>query len=69
MDYLEFTARVTSHIPDKGQVMIHYYGFYSNAHMGKMRKAVCNSLYPLITKDGPTYVHYKSWAEMIRKVY
>ena len=22
MDYLEFIARVTSHIPDKGQVMI-----------------------------------------------
>jgi len=24
MDYLEFIARVTSHIPDKGQVMIRY---------------------------------------------
>ena len=32
------TARVTSHIPDKGQVMIRYYGLYSNAHRGKMRK-------------------------------
>jgi hypothetical protein len=26
MDYLEFIARVTSHIPDKGQVMVRYYG-------------------------------------------
>jgi len=26
MDYLEFIARVTSHVPDKGQVMIRYYG-------------------------------------------
>jgi len=26
MDYLEFIARVTSHIPEKGQVMIRYYG-------------------------------------------
>jgi hypothetical protein len=26
MDYLEFIARVTSHIPDKGQVTIRYYG-------------------------------------------
>ena len=25
MDYLEFIARVTSHIPDKGQVMVRYY--------------------------------------------
>jgi len=39
MDYLEFIARVTSHIPDKGQVMVRYYGLYSNAHRGKMRKA------------------------------
>jgi hypothetical protein len=28
-------ARVTSHIPDKGQVMIRYYGLYSNAHRGQ----------------------------------
>jgi hypothetical protein len=26
IDYLEFIARVTSHIPDKGQVMVRYYG-------------------------------------------
>jgi hypothetical protein len=39
MDYLEFIARVTSHIPDKGQVMVRYYGFYANAHRGKVRKA------------------------------
>jgi hypothetical protein len=34
MDYLEFIARVTSHIPDKGQVTTRYYGLYSNG--GKM---------------------------------
>ena len=31
MDYLEFTARVTSHIPDKGQVTVRYFGLYANA--------------------------------------
>jgi hypothetical protein len=31
MDYLEFVARVTSHIPDKGQVTVRYYGLYANA--------------------------------------
>ena len=39
MDYLEFIARVTSHIPDRGQVMVRYYGLYANAHRGKARKA------------------------------
>jgi len=38
MDYLEFIARVTSHIPDKGQVMIRYYGLYAKAHRGKVKK-------------------------------
>jgi len=32
MDYLEFIARVTSHIPDKGQVMIRYYGLCKALH-------------------------------------
>ena len=39
MDYLEFIARVTSHIPDKGQVMVRYYGPYANAYRGKVKKA------------------------------
>jgi hypothetical protein len=39
MDYLEFIARVTAHIPDKGQVMVRYYGLYANAHRGKVKKA------------------------------
>ena len=39
MDYLEFIARVTSHIPDKGQVRVRYYGLYANAHRGKVKKA------------------------------
>ena len=44
MDYLEFIARVTSHIPDKGQVTVRYYGLYANAHRGKVKKT---SLAPL----------------------
>jgi hypothetical protein len=69
MDYLEFIARVTSHILDKGQVMIRYYGLYSNAHRGKMRKAGAEPFYPPIIEDDPAYGPSKGWAEMIRKVY
>ena len=35
MDYLEFIARVTAHIPDQGHVMVRYYGQNANAHRGK----------------------------------
>jgi hypothetical protein len=69
MDYLEFIARVTSHIPDKGQVMVRCYGLYSNAHRGKMRKTGTSPSPPLIIKEEPNLVPSRGWAEMIRKVY
>ena len=68
MDYLEFIARVTSHIPDKGQVMVRYYGLYSNAHRGKMRKREVSPSRPLII-EGEQYISSRGWAEMIKKVY
>ena len=36
MDYLELIARVTSHTPDQGQVMVRYYGLFAKAHLGKV---------------------------------
>ena len=69
MDYLEFIARVTSHIPDKGQVTLRYYGLYSNAHRGKMRKKGVDPSHPPIIEDETLFVLSRGWTEMIRKVY
>ena len=69
IDYLEFIARVTSHIPDKGQVMIRYYGVYANAHRGKINKAGVSRSHPPIIDDKVSFVPSKGWAEMIRKVF
>jgi hypothetical protein len=66
MVYLEFIARVTSHIPDKGQVTVRYYGLYANAHRGKINKA---SLMPVslgMMEDELQPIPIKGWAEMIR---
>jgi ribosomal protein S27E len=69
MDYLEFIARVTSHISDKGQVTVRYYGLYANAHRGKIRKAGLG-VFPLrIVEEELRPVPSKGWAAMIRKVY
>jgi hypothetical protein len=69
MDYLEFIARVVSHIPDKGQVTVRYYGLYANAHRGKVRKA-SHEAFPLRIMEGELRpIPSKGWAEMIRKVY
>ena len=69
MDYLELIARVTSHIPDKGQVMVRYYGLYANAHRGKVRKANRVPVPLGMIEEELRPVPSKGWAEMIRKVY
>ncbi len=38
MDALDWIAQVVSHIPDPGEQMVRYYGWYSNASRGKRRK-------------------------------
>jgi hypothetical protein len=69
MDYLEFIARVTSHIPDKGQVTVRYYGLYANAHRGKVRKASLGPFPLRILAEELRPIPAKGWAEMIPKVY
>jgi hypothetical protein len=69
MDYLEFIARVTSHIPDKGQVTVRYFGLYANAHRGKVRKASLGPLPLQMVEEELRPIPSKGWAEMIRKVY
>jgi excinuclease UvrABC nuclease subunit len=66
MDNLEFIARVTSHIPDKGQVTIRYFGPYANAHRGKVKKA-SHEAFPLrMVEEELRRLPVKGWAEMIR---
>jgi hypothetical protein len=69
MDYLEFIARVTAHIPDKGQVMVRYYGLYANAHRGKVKKASLSPAALRIVEEELRRLPSKGWAAMIRKVY
>ena len=69
MDYLEFIARVVSHIPDKGKVTVRYYGLYANAHRGKVRKASASPFVLQLAEEEEKPVPSKGWAEMIRKVF
>ena len=68
MDYLEFIARVTSHIPDKGQVTVRYYGLSANAHRGKVKKASLGPFPLWMVEEELRPFPSKGWAEMIRKV-
>jgi hypothetical protein len=69
MDYLEFIARTTSRIPDKGQVMIRYSGLYAKGHRGKVRKAEEGQSKLLIIEEECPRIPRRGWAAMIRKVY
>jgi ribosomal protein S27E len=69
MDYLEFIARVTAHIPDKGQVTVRYYGLYANAHRGKVKKASQVPVALGMIEEELRPIPSKGWAEMIRKVF
>jgi len=69
LDYLEFIARVTSHIPDKGQVTVRYFGLYANAHRGKVKKASLGPFPLRMVEEDLRRPPAKGWAEMIRKVY
>ncbi len=62
-------ARVTSHIPDKRQVTIRYFGLYGNAYRGKVRKASLGPFPLRMVEDELRRLPAKVWAEMIRKVY
>ena len=67
MDYLEFIARVTSHIPDKGQVMVRYYGLYANAHRGKAKKASLSPSALRVVEEELRRLPSKGWAALIQK--
>ncbi len=78
-DYLEWVARVTSHIPEPGAQLVHYYGAYSNAHRGisKRREAFMlpdpDAVPEPVNTTGPESgwlkARRKSWARLIRRVY
>lgn len=47
-DVLEWLAAMCSHVPNKGEQMVRYYGYYSNVARGKRKKAEEDELIPSI---------------------
>ncbi len=47
-DALEWLAAMCSHVPNRGEQMIRYYGHYSNVFRGR-------GIFPLTNKDGSPY--------------
>ncbi len=76
VDALEFLARVVSHIPNKGQVLQRYYGWYASRVRGMRRKASETDAdyeeHPLVIVDPePEAVSQARhrWAELLRRIF
>ena len=59
-----------SHVPNRGEQMVRYYGYYSNLSRGKRKKEEQDDVIPNIIEDSNLYpAQRKAWAQLIQKIY
>jgi hypothetical protein len=72
-DALEFLAKLTSHIPNKGQVLQRYYGHYASRVRGMRRKAdEGDEQQPLVTVEPEPEALREAkrrWAQLLRRIF
>ena len=68
---LNWLAQLVTHIPNKGEQLVRYYGYYSNKSRGLRKKtAAGDELVPaLIEAEISTEEFRRNWARLIKKVY
>jgi len=67
---LEWLAARCSHVHNKGEQMVRYYGHYSNLARGKRKKADADDKIPCILEPELTDMGFrKNWARLIQKIY
>jgi hypothetical protein len=69
-DALEWLAAMCSHMPNRGEQMIRYYGYYSNVFREKRKKEEQDNIIPcIIEEDGISPEQRKTWAQLIQNIY
>jgi hypothetical protein len=68
-DALERLTAMSSHVPDKGEQMVRYYGYYSNVSQGKRRKQSQDEWISCILEPESSSRGYRNWASLIQKIY
>jgi hypothetical protein len=67
---LEWLAAMSSHIPNRGEQMVRYYGWYSNVSRGKWQKEGNDDAVPsIIESQGDEKIFRRNWARLIQKIY
>ena len=72
LDALEFLARLVTHIPDRGQMLTRYYGWYANRTRGMRRRALGERA-PPVEVAAPVSIPLREarrrWAELLRRIF
>lgn len=69
-DAIEWLAAMCSHVPNKGEQMVRYYGYYGNVSRGKRKKQDLDDIIPSILEpEGSSKAFRKNWARLIQKIY
>jgi len=67
---LEWLAAMCSHIPNRDEQMVRYYGYYSNVSRGKRQKGGSDDFIPCILEPpGDEKTSRQNWARLIQKIY
>jgi hypothetical protein len=68
-DAPEWLAAMCSHVPNRGEQTVRYYGWYSNVTRGKRRERAEDNTVPyIIESDRPPAACRKSWGRLIQKI-
>ncbi len=69
-DALEWLAAMCSHVPNRGEQMVRYYGYYSNVLRGKRKKEEQDDVIPYIIEESNiSPAQRNAWARLIQKIY
>ena len=69
-DALDWIAQLVIHIPNKGERISRYYGFYSNKSLGLRKKAGTDDQVPApIESEVSPKEFLKNWARLFQKIY
>jgi hypothetical protein len=66
---LEWLANLCSHIPNRGEQMVRYYGYYSNVSRGKRQKESSDeAILCILEPQGDEKIFRRNWARWIQKI-
>jgi hypothetical protein len=64
------SLQLVTHIPNKGEQMVRYYGYYSNKSRGMRKKAGSDDQVPALAESAvSSVVFHRNWARLIQKIY